>query len=125
MEPPSLRAVQASGILRTLQNVKPRSDQPYQVMQLLQFNWFVDRGLLRADPATARLTIDYARYADAVNSLLKEVLRLQHSGDRAAVAMFFEKWTTWTPQLHDKLAERIRAAQGARFRIVRYGALGE
>lgn len=125
MEQPSLRAVQASGIRRTLQNVKPRSDQPYQRMQLVQFNWFLDRGLLRADPTTARLTVDYARYADAVNSLLNEVLRLQHSGDKAAVATFFGKWTTWTPQLHDKLAERIRAAQGARFRIVRYGALGE
>jgi hypothetical protein len=125
MQHPSLRAIQASGIRRTLQNVKPRSDQPYQTMQLVQFNWFLDKGLLRADPVTARLTADYDRYMPTVDSLLKEVLRLQYAGDKAAVDKFFQQWTTWTPQLHDKLAERIRAAQGARFRIVRYGALGE
>ncbi|HEU4886750.1 MAG TPA: NUDIX hydrolase, partial [Thermoanaerobaculia bacterium] len=34
MKHPSLRAIQASGIRRTLQNVQPRKDQPYQMMQL-------------------------------------------------------------------------------------------
>ena len=125
MQHPSLRAIQASGIRRTLQNVKPRSDQPYQTMQLAQFNWFLDKGLLRADPVTARLTIDYDRYSDTIDSLLKEVLRLQYSGDQAAAGAFFAQWTTWTPELHEKLAERIRTAQGARFRIVKYAALGE
>jgi hypothetical protein len=125
MKHPSLRAIQASGIRRTLQNVRPRSDQPYQTMQLVQFNWFMDKGLLRADPQTARLTVDYDRYAEAVDSLLKEVLRLQHAGDAAAVGAFFAQWTGWQPELHEKLAERIRAAQGARFRIVKYAALGE
>ncbi|MCP3136931.1 NUDIX hydrolase [Pyxidicoccus xibeiensis] len=121
----TLRTVQASGIRRTLQNVRPREDQPYQRMQLVQFNWFLERGLIKADPQTARLSIDYTRYADTVSSLLKEVVALQHSGDRAATAKFFERWSTWTPELHDKLAARIREAQGARFRVVRYGALEE
>lgn len=125
MKHPSLRAIQASGIRRTLQNVKPRPDQPYQTMQLVQFNWFLDKGLLSADPATARLTINYDRYFETIESLLKEILRLQHDGDEAAVAAFFAQWTTWKPELHERLAERIRAAQGARFRIVKYAALGE
>jgi hypothetical protein len=125
MRHPSLRAIQASGIRRTLQNVKPRADQPYQVMQLVQFNWFLDKGLLQADPVTARLTIDYDRYAAAVDALLEEVIGLQSAGDAAAAGAFFERWTAWTPALHEKLAERIRAAQGARFRIVGYSALGE
>ena len=121
----SLRAVQASGIRRTLQNVRPHEDQPYQRMQLVQFNWFLEHGLIRADPKTARLTVQYDRYLDTVGSLLKEVLALQHAGDKAATVKFFERWSTWTPELHDVLAARIREAQGARFRVVRYGALGE
>jgi hypothetical protein len=125
MKHPSLRAIQASGIRRTLQSVKPRRDQPYQTMQLIQFNWFLDKGLLTADPKSARLTVHYDRYADTVTSLLREVLKLQHEGDKAATSAFFDKWTTWTPELHDKLAARIRDAQGARFRIVKYAALGE
>ena len=125
MNHPSLRAIQASGIRRTLQNVQPRKDQPYQMMQLVQFNWFLDKGLLTADPKTARLTVHYDRYPEAVTSLLTEVLKLQHEGDKAATAAFFDKWTKWTPELHDKLAARIRDAQGARYRIVKYAALGE
>jgi predicted Zn-dependent protease with MMP-like domain len=121
----SLRAIQAGGIRRTLQNVQPRADQPYQTMQLVQFNWFLDQGLLTADPKTARLTVHYDKYAQAVTSLLTEVLRLQHEGDKAATAAFFKKWTTWKPELHEKLAARIRDAQGARYRIVHYAALGE
>ena len=121
----SLRAIQASGIRRTLQNVKPRPDQPYQMMQLAQFNWFLDKGLITADPQTARLTIHYEKFPEAVSSLLEEVLALQRNGDKAAAAAFYAKWNTWRPELHDKLAARIREAQGARWRLVRYAALGE
>ncbi|WP_165250132.1 NUDIX hydrolase [Paludisphaera soli] len=120
-----LRAVQAGGIRRTLQNVKPRKDQPYQTMQLAQFNYFLDRGLIAADPETARLTIDYAKYAEVVTDLLHEVLGVQYEGDRDSAEAFLTKWGAWTPELHERLAARIRDAQGARFRIVRYGALGE
>ena len=125
MSHPALRAIQASGIRRTLQNVRPRKDQPYQIMQLVQFNWFLSKGLLTADPKTARLTVHYDRYNDAVTSLLTEVLRLQHEGDKTAVAAFYDKWTAWTPEVHEKLAARIREAQGARYRLVKYAALGE
>lgn len=125
MNHPSLRAVQASGIRRTLQNVKPRRDQPYQSMQLVQFNWFLEHGLIEADPKTARLKIHYDKYPEVVTSLLAETLKLQKEGDKAAAAAFFDRWTKWTPEVHDKLAARIRDAQGARFRIVRYAALGE
>ena len=125
MKHPSLLAIQAGGIRRTLQNVQPRKDQPYQMMQLVQFNWFLDKGLLTADPKTARLTVHYDRYPETVTSLLTEILKLQHEGDKTATAAFFDKWTKWTPELHEKLAARIRDAQGARYRIVRYAALGE
>ena len=122
MNHPSLRAIQAAGVRRTLQNVKPRRDQPYQTMQLIQFNWFLDKGLISLDGP--KLKINYDRYPETVTSLLREVLKLQHDGNKAAAVAFFDKWTTWG-DAHEKLAARIREAQGARFRIVRYAALGE
>lgn len=121
LAPETLRAIQSSGIRRTLQNVKPRKDQPYQTMQLVQFNWFVDKGLLSID-SDGRLTVNYARYPETVQSLLAEVLRLQHEGNRDTTAAFFDKWTSWG-DTHEKVAARIREAQGARWRIVRYGAI--
>ena len=121
----TLRAVQASGIRRTLQAVKPRRDQAYQTMQLIQFNWFLEKGLLEADPATGRLTVRYELYADVVASLLKGVLALQVGGDKGAAERFFDRYTSWNDATHERLAARIREAQGARFRIVRYAAVDQ
>ncbi len=115
-----LRAIQASGILRTLQNNRPRNDQPYQRMQLVQFNWFLDQGLLSWDGS--ELSIDYGRYRATVTSLLEEVLEIQYRGDVEKAAGFFDRWTRWDPKLHGALAAQIRDAQTVRYRLVRYSA---
>ena len=94
-------------------------------MQLVQFNYFLDNGLLVFDGASGRLTIHYDRYAEVVASLLREVLAVQHAGDKAAAGRFFDRWGAWTPDVQERLAARIRDAQGPRFRLVRYAALGE
>ena len=125
MRHPALREIEASGIRRTLLLVQPRSDQPYETMQLIQFNWFIAQGLLRPDVRTARLTIDYGRYEAAVESLLTEVLRLQSAGDKVAVAAFFDQWTAWNENVHGRLATRLREARGPHYRMLRYGALGD
>jgi hypothetical protein len=119
-----LRAVQASGILRTLQNNRPRREQPYQTMQLAQLDFFLDRGLVTAGDG-ARLEIHYERYPEVVRELLAEVMELQLAGDPAAAEAFFTRWTAWSDDLHEPLAARLREAQDARYRLVRYGALGE
>lgn len=119
-----LRAVRASGVLRTLQNHRPRRDQPYQTMQLAQFNWFVERGLLAPDDQ-GRLEIRYERYPETVAALLREILATQSAGDGRAAGEFFARWTTWTDELHEPLARRLREAEGPRYRLVRYAALGE
>jgi hypothetical protein len=119
-----LRSLYASGILRTLQNNKPRREQPYNMMQLMQWNWFLDRKVLSFDPATAKLGIDYGRYHDAVRDLLKEVIAIQEAGDARAAAAFVGRWGRWDENLHGKVAAGIRGRQRYRFRLFEYGALG-
>jgi hypothetical protein len=119
-----LRAVYASGILRTLQNNKPRREQPYNMMQLMQWNWFLDRKVLTFDPATAKLGIDYDRYHDAVRDLLKQVIAIQEAGDASAAAAFIDRWGKWDEALHGRVAANIRAQQRYRFRLFEYSALG-
>jgi hypothetical protein len=120
-----LRSHYASGISRVLQNNKPRRDQPYNTMQLMQWNWFLDKQVLRYDPATEKLSIDYARYPAAVESLLKEVLAIQDSGDQARGDAFITRWAKWDDNLHGKVAENIREQQRYRYRLITYSALGE
>ncbi|MEA3016824.1 MAG: hypothetical protein QOI38_1546 [Sphingomonadales bacterium] len=121
----TLRALYASGIFRTLQNVRPRREQPYQTMQLMQFNWFVERGVLRFDPASQRLSIDYALYPAAVEALLRAVLAVQDAGDPTRAEAFVARWTSWDEALHGRIAANIRARQRVRYRLFTYAALGE
>lgn len=116
-----LQAVYASGVRRVLQKNRPRREQPYQTMQLIQWNWFLDRGVLRFE--NGRLAIDYARYPAAVDSLLRETLALQRNGDPAAANAFVDRWTTWRPDLHEIIAQRMREAERYRFSLVTYEAL--
>jgi hypothetical protein len=120
-----LRSHYASGILRVLQNNKPRRDQPYNTMQLMQWNWFLDKGVLRYDRASEKLSIDYAKYPAAVESLLREVLAVQDAGDPARADAFINKWASWDDNLHGKVAENIRETQRYRYRLFNYAALGE
>lgn len=120
-----LRSLYASGIQRVLQNNRPRRTQPYNTMQLMQWNFFMERGVLRFDAQTGQLAINYDKYQDAVGDLLKRVLEVQSQGDRAAADQFIEQYTKWDENLHGRVAQNIREQQQYRFRIFKYAALGE
>ncbi|MCA1622143.1 MAG: NUDIX hydrolase, partial [Acidobacteria bacterium] len=120
-----LRAVYASGVLRVLQNNKPRRDQPYQTMQLMQWNYFLEHGLLSFDRETKLLRVNYDKYHDVVGRLLARVLEVQHRGDKAAADRFVEQYAKWDEGLHGAVAAAIRGRQRHRFRLFKYAALGE
>jgi hypothetical protein len=121
--PAQLRSVYASGINRVLQSNKPRRDQAYNTMQLMQWNYFLENGLLSFDRDAGRLRIDYGKYHDVVGSLLAKVLEIQYRGDKAAADKFIDQYATWDENLHGIVAKNIRDQQRYRFRIFRYSAL--
>jgi hypothetical protein len=120
-----LRAQYADGIRRTLKDVQPRPDQAYGNMQLMQFNFFMELGLLELDAATGTLLVHYDRYHDVVTQMLEQVLQIQYGGDYAIANEFVERWNYWDQQLHGRLASRMRAAGIYRRTMVRYHALGD
>jgi hypothetical protein len=123
MDEATLRAVRAGGIRRVLLRVRPRRDQPYGMMQLMQFNFFREQGLLDWDAAAGRLAIDYDRYQAVVEDMLGRVLALQAAGDPVAAEAFIDRYGGWEEDLHERLAGQLRAATPYRFRMVRYRAL--
>lgn len=118
-----LRSVYAGGILRVLQNNRPRRDQPYNTMQLMQWNYFLENGLLSF--ANGRMQIHYDKYHDVVGKMLRQTLEVQYSGDRAAADRFIDQYTKWDDHLHGVVAKNIRDQQRYRFRLFNYAALGE
>jgi hypothetical protein len=121
----SLRAQYADGIRRTLQKVQPRPEQPYQNMQLIQFNFFMELGLLELDGASAQLIVNYDRYHEVVTEMLEQVLQIQYSGDYEMAGQFISRWNYWDEKLHGELARKMRESGAYRRTIVRYHALGD
>jgi Zincin-like metallopeptidase len=120
-----LRSVYAGGILRVLQNNRPRRDQPYNTMQLMQWNFYLENGLLSFDPATKTLRVHYDKYHEVVGKMLEKTLAVQYEGDKAASDRFIDQYTKWDENLHGVIAANIRAQQKYRFRVFKYAALGE
>ncbi|HKG58310.1 MAG TPA: zincin-like metallopeptidase domain-containing protein [Pyrinomonadaceae bacterium] len=120
-----LRSVYAGGILRVLQNVRPRRDQPYQTMQLMQWNFYLENGLLTFDPSTKLMRVNYEKYHDLVGKMLEKTLAVQYEGDKAASDRYIDQYTKWDDNLHGVIAANIRAQQRYRFRVFKYAALGE
>jgi hypothetical protein len=120
-----LKSVYAGGVLRVLQNNKPRRDQPYNTMQLMQWNFFLEHGLLTFDAKTGTLQIHYDKYHDVVGKMLAKTLDVQYQGDKVAADKFILDYTTWNDNLHGVVAKNIRDSQRYRFRLFKYAALGE
>jgi Zincin-like metallopeptidase len=120
-----LRSVYAGGILRVLQNNKPRRDQPYNTMQLMQWNFYLQNGLLSFDQSTKTMRINYDKYHEVVGKMLERTLAVQYAGDKAGSDKFIDEYTQWDENLHGVIAANIRAQQRYRFRLFKYAALGE
>ncbi len=120
-----LKSVYAGGILRVLQNNKPRRDQPYNTMQLMQWNFFLENGLLTFDPANKTMRVHYDKYHDVVGKMLAQTLNVQYQGDKAAADHFIDQYSKWDENLHGAIAKAIRDSQKYRFRLFKYAALGE
>lgn len=117
------RSVYASGIRRVLLKNKPRRDQDYRTMQLIQFNWFLDHGLLRFESERQELRIDYSKYRTAVEGLLAKTLQLQLAGNEAKAEAFIESGTQWDESINGVIAAKLRAAEESRFVLVTYDAI--
>jgi hypothetical protein len=120
-----LRAHYADGIRRTLQVVKPRPEQPYQNMQLMQFNYFMEHGLIEPQGDAALLAINYEHYHEVVRELLSEVLHLQYAGDYEMAKAFVERWNYWDDRVHGRLAGLMQEQARYRGTMVRYAILEE
>jgi hypothetical protein len=116
-----LRAFYAAGILRVLQGVEPRPDEPYQTMELMQWNWYLEHDVLLF--RDGRLSINYDRYHDAVEAMLREVLAIQSAGDVERAQAFIDRWTRWDPNLHGVIARAVGSAPGGGYYLVKYAAL--
>ena len=120
-----LRGVYGAGVLRVLNETRPQREDAYQIMELMQFNYFMQGGVITFNKATGTISINYGKFHDVVAAMLREVLELQYQGDKPAVDAFIARYAVWNDDLHGFIGKKMLAAEKYKRWLVDYTALGQ
>jgi len=93
-------ASEVAGIFRT---VRFGVAEAHGRAEIMEFNFFSERGAISRDAASGRYAIDFNRMPDAVAALAKELLDEEATGDRARAEAWFAKYGTVPPDLAKSL----------------------
>jgi hypothetical protein len=93
-------ASEVAGIFRT---VRFGVAEAHGRAEIMEFNFYVERGAITRDAASGRYAIDFSRMPDAVAALSKELLEQEATGDRARVEAWFAKYGAIPPDLAKSL----------------------
>jgi len=89
-------ASEVAGIFRT---VRFGVAEAHGRAEIMEFNFYLERGVISRDAASGRYAIDFVRMPDAVAALAKELLEQEATGDRARVEAWFAKYGSVPPEL--------------------------
>ncbi|MBZ5660160.1 MAG: Zn-dependent hydrolase [Acidobacteriia bacterium] len=89
-------ASEVAGIFRT---VRFGVAEAHGRAEIMEFNFFSERGVVTRDTASGRYVIDLNGMPAAVAALGKELLEQEATGDRARVEAWFAKYGTVPPEL--------------------------
>lgn len=96
-------ASEVAGIFRT---VRFGVAEAHGRAEIMEFNFFSERGVITRDAASGRYVIDLEGMPAAVAALAKELLEQEATGDRARVEAWFAKYGSVPPEL----AKALKAA---------------
>ena len=89
-------ASEVAGIFRT---VRFGVAEAHGRAEIMEFNYFSERGVVAREAASGRYVIDLDRMPEAVAALAKELLEQEATGDRARVEAWFSKYGSMPPEL--------------------------
>jgi hypothetical protein len=89
-------ASEVAGIFRT---VRFGVAEAHGRAEIMEFNFYSERGAIARDAASGRYAIDFGRMPEAVAALSKELLEQEATGDRARVEAWFAKYGAIPPDL--------------------------
>jgi hypothetical protein len=89
-------ASEVAGIFRT---VRFGVAEAHGRSEIMEFNFYSERGAIVRDGASGRYRIDFSRMPDTVAALAKELLEQEATGDRARVEAWFAKYGTVPPEM--------------------------
>jgi hypothetical protein len=94
-------ASEVAGIFRT---VRFGVAEAHGRAEIMEFNYFSERGAIKRDAASGRYAIDFDHMPEAVAALAKELLEQEAAGDRDRAESWFTKYDSIPPELTKALA---------------------
>jgi hypothetical protein len=74
--------------------------------EMMEFNYLAERGVITRDPATGRYALDFEKMQPAIDSLAKELLDQEATGDRARAEAWFNKYGAMPAELKELLEKQ-------------------
>jgi len=94
-----LRGYYASEVAGIFRTVRFGVAEAHGRAEIMEFNFYAERGVISRDAASGRYAIDFDRMPEAVAALAKELLEQEATGDRARVEAWFAKYGSMPPEL--------------------------
>jgi len=73
--------------------------------EMMEFNYFSEKGAITRDRTTGKYVIDYAKMPGAIAALGKELLEIEATGDRNRAEQWFAKYDSMPGELKSALAK--------------------
>jgi hypothetical protein len=94
-----LNGYYASQVASIFRSVRFGVAEAHGHAEIMEFNFYVERGAVARDATSGRYKIDFARIPETVAALAKELLEIEATGDRARAEAWFAKYGSVPPEL--------------------------
>ena len=105
--PAKLHEAYASDLAGIFRTVRFGVAEAHGQAEIMEFNFFKERGAIRFDATTGRYSVDFTLMPQAIAALAQELLEQEATGDRARVESWFKKYGSMSTEL-SKALERVK-----------------
>lgn len=100
-----LNEIYASFIGETFRTIRFGIAEAHGAGAMMELSYLTEQGAVRRDASTSLYEVDFEKMPAAIDSLAKELLEQEATGDAARTKKFFAKYATMPPELSAALAK--------------------
>jgi hypothetical protein len=100
-----LNGIYASYLAETFRTIRFGIAEAHGQGSMMQLSYLTEQGAIRRDTSTGRYEVNFAKFPGAIESLDKELLEQEATGDRARAEAWFKKYAAMPPELSAALAK--------------------
>ncbi len=101
----SLESHYVGYLAEALRSIRFGTGSSYGMTRSSAWNYFLELGALRYDPATRKFSVDVEKMTEAAEKLVATLFTIEGTGDREAAKAFLDRYMYVAPELEALLAE--------------------